>query len=162
MAEAAGGETGALNFKPSAKTVLRFDLNIHRPLYKAVLPRHAEAALGAILFAGRLNDFGIDKLNNLLFFILRDICLDNENRSAEYAHLRSRQADPIGLGERFPHIVKKLVQPPVELRDRAAFFAERRLVAGQNVAQCHILLRSAAKRLFSNLLGRCQQRRKRL
>ena len=76
MAEGARRQAAALDLKPLAVTILRADLYIVRALDDAELVRNAQAALGAGLLPGRLHNDRVDELNHILFFIVRDVRLD--------------------------------------------------------------------------------------
>ena len=137
MAEAARCEAGSLRLKPLAVSVLSAHPDSHRPLDQAILARNAQAAFRPILLAGHLKDFGVDELDDLLLLSLGNVRLNHEDCAAQDTDLRRGKADAVGIDQRLPHIVQKLMKPGVKIGHRTAFLIQSRLFFCQNITKCH-------------------------
>ena len=96
MAERAGQQLCAADFKRFTVSVLCADGDVHRALDHAKLTREREAALCAVLLAGGFDDFRVDKLNAALADI------DNDD-TAQQTDLRCSKADAVCVLHRLVH-----------------------------------------------------------
>ena len=110
-----------------------------RALADAELVRNAQAALGAGLLPGRLHDGGVDELDHILLFPVRDVRLEHDDGAAQHADLRRGKADAVGLGQRLAHIVEQHVQPGIKILDLVAVLAQLRVSVFENHSCSHIV-----------------------
>ena len=139
VAEGARRQAAALDLEPFAVAILRADLYIVRALDDAELVRNAQAALGAGLLPGRLHDGGVDELDHILLFPVRDVRLEHDDGAAQHADLRRGKADAVGLGQRLAHIVEQHVQPGIKILDLVAVLAQLRVSVFENHSCSHIV-----------------------
>ena len=131
MAERAGQQLCAADFKRFTVSVLCADGDVHRALDHAKLTREREAALCAVLLAGGFDDFRVDKLNAALADI------DNDD-TAQQTDLRCSKADAVCVLHRLVHIVKQRTKLLVEFFDRAAHFGQHVVALFHNISKRHL------------------------
>ena len=124
MAECTRRQTVPLDLKPFAVAILRAHLHIVRARNDAVLIRHAQAALGADLLAGRFDDDGVDELDHILVLFIRDVRFQHNDGAAQHADLRRGKTDTVGLRQRLAHIVEQHMQTGIEILDLMAVLAQ--------------------------------------
>ena len=134
------GEPRAGVFKPVAVPVLSADCCARRAADYAVLAGNTQAALSADLLTLSFHNDGVNELNYLLVLIILNICFDNKNDAAKYAHLGRGKADTVCVFKRFDHIVKKLMEPFIKFDLLAADLMKYFILLGHYVSKCHNFL----------------------
>ena len=137
MAESARRQAAALYLKPRTVTILRADLHVVRAPDNTELVRDTQAALGTGLLPGRLHNDGVDELDHILLFIIRDVRLEHNDSAAQHTDLRRGEADTVGLRQRLTHIVEQHVQPGIEIRDLVAVLAQLGVTVFENLSCSH-------------------------
>ena len=137
VAEAARGESGTLDLKGVAVSILCADFDAIRAFDGAVPLRQAQAALAALLLALPFNDLRVHKLNKILALPFRDVRFHHNAGAADNADLRRGETDAVRLRKRLLHIVQKLMQPSVKGRVRTADLPQRRVFLRKNVSKRH-------------------------
>ena len=102
-----------LSFSPVKALALEHDIPVYQPTKLrnarraadyAILAGNTQAALSADLLTLSFHNDGVNELNYLLVLLILNICFDNKNDAAKYAHLGRGKADTVCVFKRFGQI----------------------------------------------------------